>query len=180
MKIKSFQFTTGIDPKTELHFSGASGKPLEISFASKETSARFMLDTDSVLRLQAFLADYLQPEDNNNHAPVYAPTGRAIAIMDWDTLDIIRVFKIKNVSGFEQAETESYDSLSNIIRNSIDIELPKQMIFIFFETYDGSINQSLLRRILRACISYQIDYVRTGDLFDKIYMLEESCATGFG
>ena len=37
-------------------------------------------------------------------------------------------------------------------------------LFVFFDLFDGSNGRGVLRRISRACITYQVDYVRTDDV----------------
>ena len=93
--------------------------------------------------------------------------------MDGDTLDIVRVFKTANAVGFTDAETDSYETLCEKVRRITDIELSKNAIFIFFDTFDGSIKPSVLRRILRACISYQVDFIRTRDFSRSRRMILE-------
>ena len=62
-------------------------------FTDASSSMSVTMDTESIIRLQAFLSDYLLQEDTvNAAAPVYAPTGRALAVIDGDTLDIVKVF----------------------------------------------------------------------------------------
>lgn len=160
---KSFRFTTEITPETEVFLCGRYGKPLSMSLNDGVSTKTVKLDAESIIRLQAFLSDYLQKEDVNPCAPTYEPTGRAMAIMDGDTFDIVRMFKTERVIGFAGAETDTYESLCEKVRSIADIELPKSVMFIFFDTFDGSISQSVIRRILRACVAYQVDFIRTGD-----------------
>ena len=162
-KNKTFRFTTEITPETEIFLSGRSGEPLTMSLADERSSKTVRLDTESVIRLQAFLSDFLQKEEASSPAPVYEPTGRALAVMDGDTLDIVRVFKTADVVGFAGAETDSYAALCDKVRSIADVPLPGRPVFVFFDTFDGSISRSVIRRILRACISYQVDFVRTAD-----------------
>lgn len=162
-KNKTFRFTTEITPETEILLSGRSGEPLTMSLADERSSKTVRLDTESVIRLQAFLSDFLQKEEASSPAPVYEPTGRALAVMDGDTLDIIRVFKTSDVVGFAGAETDSYGALCDKVRAIADVRLPERPVFVFFDTFDGSISRSIIRRILRACISYQVDFVRSAD-----------------
>jgi hypothetical protein len=162
-KNKTFRFTTEITPETEILLSGRNGQPLSMSLDDGRSAKTVRLDTASVIRLQAFLSDYLQDEASSLSTPFCEPTGRALAVMDGDTLDILRVFKTGNAVGFAGAETDSYEELCGKVRSLADIDLPARAVFIFFDTYDGTISRSVLRRILRACISYQVDFVRTGD-----------------
>ena len=163
-KNKTFRFTTEITPETEVILNGRYGQPLNMSLDDGSSAMTVKLDTESIIRLQAFLSDYLQKEEINPNTPTYEPTGRALAIMDGDTLDIVRVFKTENVIGFAEAETDNYETLCDKVRCIVGIELPRNVVFIFFDTFDGSISRSVIRRILRACITYQVDFVRTGDL----------------
>ena len=160
---KNFHFKTTIDPETEVILNGRYGQPLNMYLDDGSSTKMVKLDTESILRLQAFLSDYLQKEEVNPNIPSYESTGRALAIMDGDTLDIVRVFKTESVIGFAGAETDNYDTLCDKVRCIVDIELPRNVVFIFFDTFDGCISRSVIRRILRACISYQVDFVRTGD-----------------
>lgn len=162
-KSKNFHFTTEITPETDVYLSGRYGEPLGLRLDDGVSAKSVKLDTESIIRLQAFLSDYLQKEDVDSHAPAFEPTGRALAIMDGDTLDILRVFKTDSIIGFAGAETDTYETLCDKVRSIADIELPGNVMFIFFDTFDGSISRSVIRRILRACISYQVDFVRTGD-----------------
>lgn len=162
-KNKSFRFTTEITPETEILLSGRNGQPLSMSLDDGRSSKTVRLDTASVIRLQAFLSDYLQEEAPTSSAPSYEPTGRALAVMDGDTLDILRVFRTDKVVGFTDAENDTYEGLCEKVSNLADVELPAKAVFIFHDTYDGAISPSAVRRILRACISYQVDFVRTGD-----------------
>ena len=163
-KIKSFRFTTAITPETGVLLNGRHGQPLSMSLDDGASSKTVVLDTESVIRLQAFLSDYLQKEEASSTVPSYEPTGRALAIMDGDTLDIIHVFKTKNLIGFAGAEDDDYKTLFDKIRSIADIKLPENAIFIFFDTFDGCISRSVIRRIIRACVSYQVDFIRTGAL----------------
>ena len=162
-KDKTFRFTTEITPETEVILNGRYGQPLNMRLDDGTSAKMVKLDTESIIRLQAFLSDYLQKEEINPNIPAYEPTGRALAIMDGDTLDIVRVFKTESVIGFSGAETDNYETLCDKVRCIVDIELPRNVVFIFFDTFDGCISRSVIRRILRACISYQVDFVRTGD-----------------
>ena len=68
-KNKTFRFTTEITPETEILLSGRCGEPLTMSFADERSSKTVRLDTDSVIRLQAFLSDFLQKEEASSPAP---------------------------------------------------------------------------------------------------------------
>lgn len=163
-KNKTFRFTTEITPETEVLLNGRYGQPLSMSLDDGVSAKTVKLDTESVIRLQSFLSDYLQKEETDSSSPIYSPTGRALAIMDGDTFDIVRVFKTNNVLGFAAAEKDDYDTLCEKTRAIVDIELPGNLLFIFFDTYDGCISRPVIQRILRACITYQVDFIRTGDL----------------
>ena len=164
MKIKSYSFTTEITPETEVLLSGRHGQPLTMRFTDASSSMSVTMDTESVIRLQAFLSDYLLQDDAINAAPVYVPTGRALAVVDGDTLDIVKVFVTKKVIGLDNCEEESYESIAEKVVSLTDTQLPPKALFVFFDLFDGSIGRGVLRRILRACITYQVDYVRTGDV----------------
>ena len=167
---KTFRFTTEITPTTVVTLSGRYGKPLSISLDDGVFAKTVKLDMESIILLQTFLADYLQKEEVAPNTPSYEPTGRAVVIMDGDTFDIVRMFKTERVTGFA-SETDSYESLCENVRSTADIDMPKNLIFIFFDTFDGSISQSVIRRILRACVAYQVDFIRTGDLFHSRRMV---------
>ena len=169
---KTFRFTTEITPETEVLLNGRFGKPLTMTLDDGASSKTVKLDTESIVRLQAFLSDYLQ-EDVKPFAPTYEPTGRALAIMDGDTLDIMHVLKTENVVGFADAETDTHATLCDKVRSIVGMELPKNAVFIFFDTFDGCISRNIIRRILRACISYQVDFVRTGDVMRSRPMVLE-------
>lgn len=160
---KTYRFTTEITPETEVILSGRSGYPLTMSLNDGSAAKTVVLDTESVIRLTSFLSDFLQKQDTTPLAPSYKPTGRALAVMDGETLDIAGVFNTDRLIGFAGAESESYDSLCEKVRSLTATELPARAIFIFFDTFDGAISRSVIRRIIRACISYQIDFVRTCD-----------------
>lgn len=163
-RTKSFRFTTGISPETEITLSGRRGAPLTLNIDDRRDARSIRLDTESVIRLQAFLSDYLQEDASPSpKAPSFEPTGRALAVMDADTLDILRVFRTGSVVGLGGTETDSYRTLCDKLRSLADMDVPPRAVFIFFDTYDGSISQGVIRRILRACISYQADFVRSGD-----------------
>ena len=161
-RIKSFQFTTEITPETDVILSGRQGHPLSMSLDDGSSVKTVKLDTESIIRLQTFLSDFLQKEEAGPAAPSYEPTGRAVAVMDGDTLDILRVFRTDRVMGFSGAESDDYATLCEKTRSIADID-PAHAVFIFFDTFDGCISVNVIRRILRACISYQVDFVRTGD-----------------
>lgn len=161
-KNKSFRFTTAITPETDVELSGRNGKPLKMTLTGEGSVKTVMMDKESILQLQAFLADYLVPEEEPDHKVEYIPTGRALAVMDADTLDIVRVFLAKNSVGIAEAEGDNYDDLVHKVTVLTDTTLPAKPIFVFYDTFDGTIGRGILRRIVRACISYQVNYVRSG------------------
>ena len=164
MKNKSYNFTTEITPETEVLLSGRHGQPLTMCFTDASSSMSVTMDTESIIRLQAFLSDYLLQDDAVNAVPVYVPTGRALAVIDGDTLDIVKVFVADKVVGLDNCEEEPYESIAEKVVALTDTQLPPKALFVFFDLFDGSIGRGVLRRIIRACITYQVDYVRTGDV----------------
>lgn len=164
MKNKSYSFTTEITPETEVLLSGRHGQPLTMRFTDASSSMSVTMDTESIIRLQAFLSDYLLQDDAVNAVPVYVPTGRALAVIDGDTLDIFKVFVADKVVGLDNCEEEPYESIAEKVVALTDTQLPPKALFVFFDLFDGSIGRGVLRRIIRACITYQVDYVRTGDV----------------
>ena len=164
MKNKSYSFTTEITPETEVLLSGRHGQPLTMRFTDASSSMSVTMDTESIIRLQAFLSDYLLQYDAVNAVPVYVPTGRALAVIDGDTLDIVKVFVADKVVGLDNCEEEPYESIAEKVVALTDTQLPSKALFVFFDLFDGSIGRGVLRRIIRACITYQVDYVRTGDV----------------
>ena len=164
MKNKSYSFTTEITPETEVLLSGRHGQPLTMRFTDASSSMSVTMDTESIIRLQAFLSDYLLQDDAVNAVPVYVPTGRALAVIDGDTLDIVKVFVADKVVGLDNCEEEPYESIAEKVVALTDIQMPPRALFVFFDLFDGSIGRGVLRRIIRACITYQVDYVRTGDV----------------
>ena len=164
MKNKSYSFTTEITPETEVLLSGRHGQPLTMRFTDASSSMSVTMDTESIIRLQAFLSDYLLQDDAVNAVPVYVPTGRALAVIDGDTLDIVKVFVADKVVGLDNCEDEPYESIAEKVVALTDTQLPPKALFVFFNLFDGSIGRGVLRRIIRACITYQVDYVRMGDV----------------
>ena len=164
MKNKSYSFTTEITPETEVLLSGRHGQPLTMRFTDASSSMSVTMDTESIIRLQAFLSDYLLQDDAVNAVPIYVPTGRALAVIDGDTLDIFKVFVADKVVGLDNCEEEPYESIAEKVVALTDTQLPPKALFVFFDLFDGSIGRGVLRRIIRACITYQVDYVRTGDV----------------
>ena len=164
MKNKSYSFTTEITPETEVLLSGRHGQPLTMRFTDASSSMSVTMGTESIIRLQAFLSDYLLQDDAVNAVPVYVPTGRALAVIDGDTLDIFKVFVADKVVGLDNCEEEPYESIAEKVVALTDTQLPPKALFVFFDLFDGSIGRGVLRRIIRACITYQVDYVRTGDV----------------
>ena len=95
-------------------------------------------------------------------APEYIPTGRALAIMSGDSLDIIRVFRTEG-NGLAAAENENYHDLCKKVSDLDGAALPKNPVLVFFDLYDGNIAEGVIRRVIRSCVSYQANFVRTGD-----------------
>jgi len=95
-------------------------------------------------------------------SPEYIPTGRAFAVMDAGSFDIVRVFHAGAASPFVAADGDDYDSL---VRKTPDagVTLPGRPIFVFHDTYDGAIGRAVIRRVIRACVTYQAAFIRTGD-----------------
>ena len=156
---------TSVVPMTEFSLSGRSGKPLEMTLAGESGSKTVRLDMESILKLQSFLADYLNREEQPANAPDYRATGRALAIMDADTLDIMRVFLANEAVGIAESEGDDYDDLAQKVAVLTDTTLPKKPLFVFFDTYEGTIKRCILHRIIRACVTYQVNYVRTANPF---------------
>ena len=165
-KDKFFRFTTAITPETDVELSGRNGKPLKMTLTGEGSVKTVMMDKESILQLQAFLSDYLVPEEEPAHKIEYIPTGRALAVMDADTLDIVRVFLANNTIGIAEAEGDGYNDLVHKVEVLTDSTLPTKPIFVFYDTFDGTIGRGILRRIVRACISYQVNYVRSGNPSD--------------
>ena len=95
-------------------------------------------------------------------APLYIPTGRALATMDGDSLDIVRVFRADSI-GLATAENVDFHNLCGKMSALIGTDFPKNPFLVFFDLYDGAIAESVIRRIIRSCISYQANFVRTGN-----------------
>ncbi|MBQ2485673.1 MAG: hypothetical protein II518_01250, partial [Candidatus Methanomethylophilus sp.] len=104
-KNKTFRFTTEITPETEIRLSGRYGQPLSMSFTDERSTKAVRLDTASIIRLQTFLSDYLQKEESASTAPCFDPTGRALAVLDGDTLDFVRVLHTDKAIGLRGAES---------------------------------------------------------------------------
>ena len=68
-KNKTFRFTTEIIPETEVVLNGRYGQPLNMSLDDGTSAKTVKLDTESIIRLQAFLSDYLQNEEVNPSIP---------------------------------------------------------------------------------------------------------------
>ena len=64
-KNKIFRFTTEITPETEVILNGRYGQPLNMRLDDGTSAKMVKLDTESIIRLQAFLSDYLQKEEVN-------------------------------------------------------------------------------------------------------------------
>jgi len=163
MKSKTYRFTTGIQPEAEITLKGSHGSPLTMSITDLSSTKSVVMDTDSVMKLHTFLSDYLSKDEAPSTAPVYEPTGRALAVMDGDSLDVAALFTSAGALSPEALEDASYDEIASNTA-AAGTELPQRAIFIFFDLYDGVIGRGVIKRVLRACISYQLDFVRTGDL----------------
>lgn len=161
MSKKSFHIVTSTSPQTEISLSGRSGRELKMTLDGDGTSKTVLIDPESVLLLQTFLADYLVPEEHASTAPDYRPTGRALAIMDAETLDIVNVLLAGDSSGNAGAEDEDYESIVEKFSHS-DIDIPQKPLFIFYDFFDGTIGRPIIRQIIRACITYQLKYIRSG------------------
>ena len=95
------------------------------------------------------------------HAIEYIPTARVLAIMDANTFDIVRVFLADSVPSAEGEE--GYCALSRKVGSVNGGALPKKPLFVFYNNYDGTIGRGIIRRIIRACITFQASFIRTGD-----------------
>ena len=84
---KTFRFITESTPQTEITLNGRYGKPLSMNVSDGSASKTIVLDTESVIRLQTFLSDYLQTAETASSNLISEPTGRALAVMDGDTLE---------------------------------------------------------------------------------------------
>ena len=133
---KSYSFTTEITPETEVLLSGRHGQPLTMRFTDASSSMSVTMDTESIIRLQAFLSDYLLQDDAVNAVPVYVPTGRALAVIDGDTLDIVKVFVADKVVGLDNSEEEPYESLAEKVMALTDTQLPPKALFVFFDLFN--------------------------------------------
>ena len=164
-KKKTFRFSTSITPISEISLSGFSGQPLEMTLKSNGPAKTIKMDLESVLKLQTFLSDYLNPEERPSQAVEYRPTGRALAVMDADTLDIKHVFLAQQAIGIAEVEEEEYNELAQKVAVLTDTTLPEKPLFVFFDTFDGTIGRAVIHRIIRAFVTYQVKYVRTGNVF---------------
>lgn len=95
------------------------------------------------------------------HAIEYIPTARVLAIMDANTFDIVRVFLADSVPSAEGEE--GYCALSRKVGSVNGGALPKKPLFVFYNNYDGTIGRGIIRRIIRACVTFQASFIRTGD-----------------
>ena len=160
----TFRFTDVTSPGTEVTLSGRKGRSLGMTLSDGRSMTSVSLDADSVVRLRTFLEDFLRKEPAAAPAPLYTPTGRALAIMDGDTLDIRAILRTPGGRGSAAgSETDSYESLRAKAALLTGTALPESPVFIFFDLFDGTIAESTLSRILKACASYQVHFLRTGD-----------------
>lgn len=97
-------------------------------------------------------------------SPEYIPTGRALAVMDAGSFDIIRVFHTGPALSAEGEE--DYEGLARKASALSGGTLPRKPLFVFCDTYDGTIGRAVIRRVIRACVSFQAAFVRTGDPAD--------------
>lgn len=159
-KTLTCRFENENNPAASILFSGQRGHSLNLNINDAGFEHNLYLCQGEVLKLHEFLTEFLQEEEASPYGPTYEKTGRALAVMDADTLDILRIYRGGQAEGME---TETYESLCAKFGNIDDEHMPENKVFIFFDTFEGSISMGMIRRILRACISYQVDFVRTGD-----------------
>lgn len=174
-KQKTFSFSTETEPATEITLAGRFGERLEMSLSSSTGQMQVSLDLDSVIRMEAFLADYLlgSDEDEVGEKKYFQPTGRALAVTDGETLKMHRVFVGKDFQqGLDVADI-GYEAIYRELSGKEGLNMPDAPIFILFDLYDGTINRYNLWRIIRACIAFQIDFVKSGDFHKCRKMLLE-------
>lgn len=164
-KKKKFTFSTETTPTTEITMSGRYGQPLDLSLSSSKGELIVSLDPESIIRLQAFLTDYLQDsgDEDAECKKIFRPTGRALSLMDGDTLDILRVYVSEDFQNGLDEKEPAYADILNELSEKEGMNMPSRPFFILFDVFDGIISRSKLRRIIRACIAFQIDFVKSGD-----------------
>ena len=96
-------------------------------------------------------------------SPEYIPTGRVLAVMDAGSFDIVRVFHADTPTLFSAEVGEGYEGLVRKAESAIGGSLPRKPLFVFYDTYDGTIGRDVIRRIIRACVTFQAAFIRTGD-----------------
>ena len=96
-------------------------------------------------------------------SPEYIPTGRALAVMDAGSFDIVRVFQADAPSLFSAEGGGNYEGIVRKAESAICGSLPRKSLFVFYDTYDGTIGRDVIRRIIRACVTFQAAFIRTGD-----------------
>ena len=96
-------------------------------------------------------------------SPEYIPTGRALAVMDAGSFDIVRVFQADAPSLFSAEGGGNYEGIVRKAESAICGSLPRKPLFVFYDTYDGTIGRDVIRRIIRACVTFQAAFIRTGD-----------------
>ena len=99
--------------------------------------------------------------NSNGTFPGYIPTGRVLAVMDADSFDIVRIFHADSPLA-AAGEEDSYEVLAGKVAAAAGQALPGRPLFVFYDTYDGTIGRAVIRRIIRACITYPACFVRTG------------------
>ena len=113
-------------------------------------------------RIRTFTETDMKNSTNSNGTyPEYIPTGRVLAVMDADSFDIVRVFHA-DAPLAAAGEEDSYDLLAAKVAAATGQALPRRQLFVFYDNYDGTIGRAVIRRIIRACITYQAGFVRTG------------------
>lgn len=168
-KIKTFSFSTDTNPATEITLTGRFGERLDMSLTSSAGQMRISLDLDSVIRMETFLADYLLDSDEEEivEKKYFQPTGRALAVTDGETLKMHRVFVGEDFQQGLDASDIGYEAIYQELSWKDGLNMPDAPMFIIFNLYDGTFNRYNLWRIIRACIAFQIDFVKSGGDFHK-------------
>lgn len=140
-----------------------------MSLSSSTGQMRISLDPDSVIRMEAFLADYLlgSDEEEIEEKKYFQPTGRALAVTDGETLKMHRVFVGEDFQQGLDASDMGYEEIYRELSWREGLNMPDAPMFIMFDLYDGTFNRYNLWRIIRACIAFQIDFVKSGGDFHK-------------
>lgn len=168
-KLKTFSFSTDTNPATEITLTGRFGERLDMSLSSSTGQMRISLDPDSVIRMEAFLADYLlgSDEEEIEEKKYFQPTGRALAVTDGETLKMHRVFVGEDFQQGLDASDMGYEEIYRELSWREGLNMPDAPMFIMFDLYDGTFNRYNLWRIIRACIAFQIDFIKSGGDFHK-------------